>query len=200
MIKNVFALWSIILVLCMGTAYLPRQSASDDKITVLRLNDCLLPCWLGIIPGKTTVGEARQLIQAAYNKSFDVEPVDIDRDYSWAYVLKVYAKDRSQYLMVSLNDYALEPQDDSSIVHEVMLEANSDINPGKYAPTIGDLMLTLGKPGCLAAQMGGHIAWPTMRYPRYQTTLHFGNGGFQVTPSFTAYLQISDHPLVCSDN
>ena len=34
---------------------------------MLHLTDCELPCWIGIVPGKTTVREARTLVEKTYS-------------------------------------------------------------------------------------------------------------------------------------
>ncbi len=43
-----------------------RQQPAPSLSRLLRLADCPLPCWIGIVPGKTTVGEARERIRIAY--------------------------------------------------------------------------------------------------------------------------------------
>src|SRR5438067_348965 len=47
-----------------------RQPASNI-LAQLHLTDCALPCWLGIMPGKTSFDEAVQHVTAVY-PSYDV--------------------------------------------------------------------------------------------------------------------------------
>lgn len=46
---------------------LSQYTVSSDLIELLRLNNCQLPCWLGIIPGETTLSEARSIIMNQYS-------------------------------------------------------------------------------------------------------------------------------------
>jgi hypothetical protein len=173
---------------------------SADKTSIFKITACTLPCWVGIVPGKTTIGEARTLIQSAYALGFKVKVLPPTPDYTLAYVLRVFSKDSSRYLLVFLNDRATVPQDDNSIVHDMNIYAYSDTDPDTYVPAVVDMLLALGRPGCLAAQMGNHTAWPTMLFPRYQTKISFGTNDFQVAPDLHASLMISDQSLVCSDS
>jgi hypothetical protein len=46
-----------------------RQQAQSNQISYLHLDDCELPCWIGIWPGKTGIAEARELINTAFASS-----------------------------------------------------------------------------------------------------------------------------------
>src|SRR3954447_24791552 len=41
---------------------------SPEQVQMLHLQDCSLPCWIGIIPGKTRMNEALHLITEVYGK------------------------------------------------------------------------------------------------------------------------------------
>jgi hypothetical protein len=43
-----------------------RQQPLPESVAMLRLTDCELPCWIGIVPGKTTIGEARDRVLRTY--------------------------------------------------------------------------------------------------------------------------------------
>src|SRR5260221_4403477 len=54
---------AIIMVLLIG-----YSQPIPEHITLIHLGDiCNLPCWIGIIPGKTHVAEARRIIANIYN-------------------------------------------------------------------------------------------------------------------------------------
>jgi hypothetical protein len=43
-----------------------RSQPPPEQIAMLHLTDCELPCWIGIVPGQTTISEARQRIEGVY--------------------------------------------------------------------------------------------------------------------------------------
>ena len=74
----------VILVLCiaLGTStgaaiLIGRQQPLPEHLTMLHLTDCAPPCWIGIVPGVTTLEEAKVKVQAVlgsianYSLSFD---------------------------------------------------------------------------------------------------------------------------------
>src|SRR5688572_24925895 len=40
-----------------------RHQPLPERVAMLHLTDCELPCWIGIVPGKTTVGEAVERVK-----------------------------------------------------------------------------------------------------------------------------------------
>src|SRR5690349_15426037 len=69
-------------------AHLAPPSAN---IAFLHLTDCVLPCWIGIIPGKTTISEAQALIQHVYaRKGFDIGAEQPDERYTFAITMRVH--------------------------------------------------------------------------------------------------------------
>jgi hypothetical protein len=196
-IPKLSMLWIIVLIACAGAVCLPRLTLRDS-IAILRLRDCTLPCWIGIIPGQTTIGQARKLIQDTYGREFDVEIVETNKDYTLAYVLRVSAKDRSNFMLVALNNWATEMQGDDSVVQEIELYPPSTVENG-HVPTVVDMILKLGRPKCMAAEFGNHTSWPIMLYPQYQAKLSFGKSDFEVAPYLPAGLIISDRSLICDN-
>src|SRR5260370_16815481 len=60
-------LLGILLTLVTGTTLLiARAQPPSARVAMLHLDDCQLPCWIGITPGKTTVGEAKRRIQEVF--------------------------------------------------------------------------------------------------------------------------------------
>src|SRR5258708_6598009 len=167
-------LWGLVLIACVCVVYMPRLEKQYDTTSTLSLNDCTLPCWIGIVPGQTTIGQARKLIQDRYSHAFDIEMLKPYKDYTMGEPLKISARDQSHYLLVILNDQATTIQDDDSVSHEIEVYSYSDTNKDAYVPTVVDMMLVLGRPQCLATEWGNHTAWPAMLYPQYRAKLSFG--------------------------
>lgn len=66
--------FSILLLLIMAlltgvTRLLGQAQPNPALIEMLHLSECAPPCWIGIVPGKTTLTEAKARIIAAYGQS-----------------------------------------------------------------------------------------------------------------------------------
>src|SRR5258706_13524101 len=73
-----FAALFFAVSLILGTAVvIGRAQPLPSRLTDLRLTDCTMPCWLGIIPGTTTLDEAAQQLHSAFN---DKSPYRVDYD------------------------------------------------------------------------------------------------------------------------
>lgn len=56
-----------LLALLIGAAQaVSHARPASESLQVLRLTDCALPCWLGIMPGRTTLGEAADILSEAF--------------------------------------------------------------------------------------------------------------------------------------
>lgn len=60
----------LLLVVLVVTASVARavggQQPAPPLLAALRLTDCIPPCWIGIVPGQTTIEEARQRMNTVY--------------------------------------------------------------------------------------------------------------------------------------
>jgi hypothetical protein len=69
-----FSLLCILLVpLTIGMAARSSNFVLADHWSILHLDMCAAPCWIGIIPGVTSLAEAKQRIRSVYQG--EVEPV-----------------------------------------------------------------------------------------------------------------------------
>jgi len=104
-----------------------RQPASDI-LAQLHLTDCALPCWLGIMPGKTTSDEAVRRVTAAY------PPYDVTIQDTQIFV---------SYLL-GASYGAASVQLTSSTVTSLLL-VTSDVRE----LAIGDVAALFGTPDCI---------------------------------------------------
>ncbi len=110
---------------------------------MLHLDDCQLPCWIGITPGKTTVGEAKRRIQEVFGDSL-VFTLDDARQH-WTDVL-ITLPDSSRHFNVSIGDG--QPRNntlESSIVTAIAIYPNGTY-PDNEQTSIGELYPVLGSP------------------------------------------------------
>jgi hypothetical protein len=49
-----------------------RRQPANQRIAMLRLTDCAPPCWIRIVPGTTTLDEAKSRISQVFNKTSGV--------------------------------------------------------------------------------------------------------------------------------
>jgi len=69
-----FALTLLLTAAITGALLIGRAQPLPDRVAVLHLNDmCKLPCWIGITPGVTTLGEAEALVQSVYKTNTQFE-------------------------------------------------------------------------------------------------------------------------------
>src|SRR5689334_21302019 len=60
------------LIAGIGTMLLIEHTQPiPERLRMLHLADCAPPCWIGITPGKSTINEARQRLEAVFNRSQD---------------------------------------------------------------------------------------------------------------------------------
>src|SRR5260221_12733466 len=59
----------ILSLIVGGGVFVARRQLLPDYLSGLHLTDCEIPCWMGIIPGKTTLSEAQQIIMTAFADS-----------------------------------------------------------------------------------------------------------------------------------
>src|SRR5579871_2579767 len=66
-----------------GAIFIGRQQPTSNRAAFLHLNDCELPCWIGIIPGKTTLTEAENRIRQTYESIPGYQLSQIDNTFTF---------------------------------------------------------------------------------------------------------------------
>ena len=118
-----------------------RRSTTSDWLTLLHLNDCELPCWIGIIPGETTAYEAEDRIAATYGDT-SLYALEMQRYFQSS----VTHKSTSYQLSIALFSDNGVPSDDTSIVRSIILNPFVKIGESVSSPTISDVQRVLGDP------------------------------------------------------
>src|SRR5579859_7009172 len=62
LILNIVLLLTTALTVLLG-------SQQPTQLGILHLSDCALPCWIGIMPGKSTITEAKVRMREVYGTS-----------------------------------------------------------------------------------------------------------------------------------
>jgi hypothetical protein len=125
----------MLLTLLIGAAIVVGiQQPPSEWVSFLHLNDCELPCWIDIEPGKTTFAEARQRVMNAYQSISLYELLPQGEDH-------FFITDKSQGYSLGVDlrstDWGKSPQ---SIVDNIDLQLEENITQ----PTIAELYNRLG--------------------------------------------------------
>lgn len=147
---------SLALAVLIGAAlWVGLQQPPSDWEKLFRLNDCQLPCWIGIEPGKTTLEEAQRQVETAYQNSSD-------------YLLEEFAS--TQYAVTNRQTHDRigitlaagdERQTNPPTVHQIHLWA--DVVPNRRV-TIAELYSSLGNAEALRLSTIGAEPFLIMLY------------------------------------
>src|SRR5258708_8351111 len=165
-----FARWFLILLGVVGLAtgavvLIGRQQPPPSSVILLHLDECRLPCWIGIVPGETTVSEAGRYIQAVYGSQAGIELVGNDTQYSIRDTVH-----GSEFIV------ALYTELDVKMAHEVIKTIwLGTLNKG-YGPRVAELYSVIGEPGAI---ISGDLDLnsSSLSYFDQHMTLNFGFTG-----------------------
>lgn len=154
---------TLILTLCLiftaftGVAILIGwQQPSPTNLAVLHLTDCAPPCWLGIVPGVTTLDNAILQIKARYTNLPNYQSTfnEYPSAFTVQVINRVNASDSFAMSVYSYGDRRV-----SSIVFGVYLSENS--------PTIAELSNILGMPARIAITSTRAVTAYTLAFSDY---------------------------------
>ncbi len=202
------------LALLTGVAVLiGRMQPPPERLAALHLTYCAPPCWIGIMPGKTTIDEASKRIEAVYG----ITPAHYANEHGDQFLDFCQADDMPPITLAAQGD-------------DVVLEVSFNLGGGDPIPvpeknrlTLGELYSVFGEPNRFMRVFAGpalaygnddfgatiHMAYP-FTYPIRLTwdlrpdrvTLYGGGGrnlGFRVTRQlfpwrgFATYYETQGH-------
>jgi hypothetical protein len=131
-----------------------EQTSSSEWIQQLHLSDCELPCWINIVPGETTLGEAQVQVETVY---VDTSFYDVKRGSGYSYTV-THGPTGNQIGIVFRSDDGEVTQDD--LVRTIYLYPLVDVEASIIYPAISDLQSVLGEPAAVRLASGVEI--PTM--------------------------------------
>src|SRR5215467_11483537 len=67
--KWVIALFIALALLVSASRYIGHNEVPIVPIEEMHFNDCELQCWIGIVPGKTTLREATLILNSRYSEA-----------------------------------------------------------------------------------------------------------------------------------
>jgi hypothetical protein len=146
-IEHMRRLLAVALTLCMCFATITgvavaigRQRPMDDSLAALHLTDCAPPCWIGIVPGTTTLQQAKARIFAIYASSPSYA-IDYDTSLPGRFKITLHnLADASFGAMITLDTHDL--RDDLPVLTITINFAAVQ----SYPFTLGELVSQLGNP------------------------------------------------------
>lgn len=186
----------LLSLLCATVVCLPRLLRPVEQLAPLRLGDCVLPCWIGIVPGETLIAEASARVQAVYDSQhYEIQLIEPQVGYTFAYRLRITHKTQGRSLLVIFNAGATQLQTETSLVHQIGLYpqgANRELEPA-----VIDMLLFLGSPSCLAVAYDSYTAWPLLVYPSLGTIVNVGTVRLEIAPNLRTSLELTDGDVRC---
>ncbi|MBI1256368.1 MAG: hypothetical protein GC204_02750 [Chloroflexi bacterium] len=160
---------SIVLTLFAGAViFIGLQQPPSEWVQLLHLDDCELPCWIGIEPGKTTFAEARQKIDAIYSNTSLYLLEDYGGDE--LRITDKHTSDGMDILLSSDGETTLQP-----IVTNITLSTYIQPNGLPIPPMIGDLWNDLGIPESISRLVGSKESILIMSYQHQQTLVYISD-------------------------
>jgi hypothetical protein len=62
-------IWVLFVLVLSASVIIGRQQPNSRRSAILHLLDCDVGCWLGIVPGRTTINEANQKLKEVFGDS-----------------------------------------------------------------------------------------------------------------------------------
>ncbi|SRR5258708_2690236 len=150
-IKFVLMVWIVIALTLSAILIASGQRTAFNQAQMLNIDSCRLPCWNGIIPGTTTIGQARELIDQAYGNSVRFR---IEKGANWL---------------------AIHNQHDTSTLQVVLEAENDNITLGSIEfqnlDSLSDMLDQLGTPNSIVLWGMGGGTFPTLIYEKQHTAL-----------------------------
>jgi hypothetical protein len=155
--RRIFILCAVLAAITGILVGIARQQPADNVVTRLHLKDCKLPCWIGIVPDKTTLDEALKKILNVYGQSYDVRIDDNSAEFGEVYVSIVGPG--GNRIFISLIVSSEQPY-----IIQTIEFLHSDL------PTVPQLLETLGSPS--KVKMPAPEGDPSLFYLSYGTNTY----------------------------
>jgi hypothetical protein len=172
---------------------LPPASAVQQ----LHLSDCAPPCWIGIVPGDTSIEDAVRRFSAIFAPVTHVSTPTLTLGTTtnpWVVMPLLVSEDAADRLMVQLGSV-------EGIVNRIMMQGRR-YGPVNTMPRLGDVVRLLGTPSCVNPQTPSFEGW-TLYYHTPYGTIQVGvlgrNSLVWTQPVYFIYLRATAEDAdVCS--
>jgi hypothetical protein len=138
-VRNVFIVWLLMIVLCSGALLYGRASNQSNELQDLGFGVCDGdPCFMGIVPGKTSWDEAKLILK----------PYNIKQDFEDA-------------ADANVKDFRLIVYSSKGIINELIIQKDSSY--GGLGVSLGSVIQQVGTPcAAIADPRAANIFYPSM--------------------------------------
>jgi hypothetical protein len=155
LLRLALGVWVVLTVLIGGAQVAGQLQTTPRSIREFHLSDCRPPCWIGIIPGVTTIADAKTQLVAIFSGQNGQSGLRIkDAGFADGNVLQnaventIEGTDFSLYVRLSISELV---DGKTEIVQSIgLFESRPDRRV--YAPTIRDILGTFGAPRSFAEE------------------------------------------------
>jgi len=178
----------LLVIVNLGAVVVGRSQPVPRSIAQLRLMDCLPPCWVGIIPGVTTIADAKAKIVSAFvqGSGRTIRDPGFGDAYTSANTVENRIEGDDFSLTVRLN-FADLVDGESEIVQSIDLFQPSG---AAHMPTVAEILGAFGPPEGVVvdsfATVGVQIS---LRYSGLDATFHTGMNRDLLDENTHIYLQ-----------
>jgi len=170
----------VVSILAVGLAVLVgRNQPAPAILAALKLDTCKFPCWIGIVPGITTNGDALRIIRDTYpNDKYTMQIL-------YGSQIFITLKDTSEKFMVRIEDITNVGEEDLPI-GDIWLVPDDSTNNGLR---VGDFFWWLGTPRNVRLAVARAEGEPVTR---------FGDGLFIYSESTVSCAAVSIYDRIVS--
>jgi hypothetical protein len=192
-----FAFLALIIAIAAARAA-GQARAAPQSVSQLRLLDCTPPCWIGIVPGLSTVKEAKAKIVAAFTEQSQMQIKDtagFPGGYASAKTIDNTIESHNFYLFVRLSISELVDAKSETVQSISLLEPRSDNM--NYAPTVADVLGSFGPPQWVVVhELAGSGYEITLKYEGLDVAFytHAGRSALTENPRFHLANQDEQNP------
>jgi hypothetical protein len=142
-----------------------KNAPLPPYVTSLHFDQCHLPCWVGIVPGETSIQEARALV----TKAFATPNFQVTENQFGARIIE-----QSQSLTVdvsfglALSDQQLFGLTEVQIGQLIIDNVKISFFWSKAAPNVGDLYSLFGSPTDIVWHASDTVMMPSLLYYSHQ--------------------------------
>jgi hypothetical protein len=153
-------LWLSTATLVLTARVIGAEQPSSQLVAAMYVDDCTLPCWIGIVPGQATLGEAVARLTSVFDLPSDSQTINGRfRTTESGYTVTTYGESTTVIFMGNANNDTVE--------EFVYLLSDQSLR-------LGDIMLAYGLPTCFSRRDVN--TWNIVYHINGQTTTFLQRG------------------------
>ncbi len=176
-------------VVC-GVLLVGKMQPAPSSIMQLRLNECAPPCWVGIMPGETSIADAKAKIMAAFIEDGDLTIRDTSfTDRSRPFTTLEYTIEGDNFYLVVQLHLAQYTDGQNEVVQSIDLFQSSQDGQSS-APTVADILGAFGPPDGIVVEAFTTIGFEiSLKYSGLDATFYTPTNRAALTENTHIFLE-----------